>query len=901
VIPSQTTSPPTLPQDAKRLSIRPSRSAQAVEYEIWRRWEDCLDFQRTLEVEYLAVSKRRRKGEPALNHHAKDMLYPSQRAASFESLPLGPDPSTIPVDVHSHIPKLSKKTTLFRMNESVIQQRGEEFKAMMEALFDEDAPSTLQELRTVSTVREFFGYWRRDKEAERKMGRVPTLSSAIPLPSHQGKSGDSSKQSHVLTPELIAFATGGSLVKQKHPPTGRPAQTTPNGPREVQRAVLNPTRELGRATAPAPAFALGVPPHLPLSVSAASRNGERQRRRSPPSRPVEGTIRGEPSLPHSPALVNDQSKMPTLDSPGSPTPYTNSPILPYGDGFSRLRQSSSPQIHNLLSVESNSSFPSQYSPPVGSVFNYSVPFVHPMQGRTVSMPAQRRHRDGQISPSTNQVLPAPIPRRRTGAVDMSGNRGARFFDTSTDVVNGLPLKSPDYQGGEGGTHPNTGRLQGPSWQSSRSPAERTTSGRLLASLPPSQVESRQSYGGSDASIPSPTRTLFSTGYLTSVTTSQSSQRSSVAAQRHRTAPCWNSKRMSLDSLASIDLELYSHIGAPPSFQPSPHRTGHLDGNEEKDQSRLYVAQGPNPRHSVSSDSSHTDGGFSDSARAPSASMPSLIPPSKIQPSSAQPPSPPPPRPPRSPLRPSSMFSSGQRTSIGSSPAASLLTPAEDGGAAMPVDNELAKRASTNQDDVVDSYFETPSSAPSEDPFELEFRPQAPLTPAHHSRGRENSAGTNLSMSCIVPPLPSFLPPESVTPLASSEIKPVSPTTPIVGATTTIKAVHEASNTILLFRVSRTSTSLADLRAKLSRKFKEAENIQLNPEQLELRYLASASAAPNMANRPLPARGAGSIGRKRSASVNSIYGADGLWLPLNTEADWHVAAGAPNGKVTVKVF
>jgi len=849
IIPTQSTSPPASPRHAKRQSIR-----ETVEYVIWRRWEDCLDFQRTLEVEYHAVSKRRRKGEPALNHHAKDMLYPSQRAASFESLPLGPDPSTIPVDVHAHIPRLSKRSTLFRMNEAVIQQRGEEVKAMIEALFDKDAPSTLQELQTVITVRDFFGYWRRDKEAERKIGKAPASSIATPPPPYQGKGSDHPKPS-IVTLELIAFATGGrtaSPSKPKHLSTRGTPRTNSTGSREAPHISVY---EPGRPTAPA--FAQVVPPHTPFSVSAAATSGEPHKRRPPSYRPAEGTL-----LFRSPALLNPRSNTPVLDSPRPSSPYTNPSTSPhYGDGFNRYRQSSSPHI---LSAWGHPSLPAQYSPSVGDVFTNPVPLAHPMQGRTVSMPAQRRQRDGRMPSSPgpfNQLPPVPIPRRRNGAIDTSGNRTARYFDASTDVVSGPPSISPNPSEREPGTDGDTRHPRDPLWRRSQHQAEVTASGGRLASVtPPHHTESRLSYGSFDMSTPLAIQTLLSTGYSTPSTTPQSSQHSSTAAQRHRVVPSWSMRRMSLDSLAPIDLALHSN-----------------------DKRRPYVTEDPNVRHSMSSNSSYTDGSLSDTAptSAPSASMPSLIPPPKIQPSSVlQAPSPTPPRPPRSALRVSSISSYAV-----SSTASSPRTPAEDGGAAVPVDIEPPKRASTN-DDVVDSYLNMPSSAKSEDPFELEFRPQPPPTPVHRPRGIANHAGRDPRMPLIVVPPP--IPPNSTAFFSPSEVSPKTPATPLMGATTTVKAVHEASGTILLFRVPRMNTSLADLRAKLSRKFMDAENIKLYPEQLELRCLAPAPFAPSVANRS-PAGGAYA---DRS---------DGLWLPLNTDADWYMAAANASGKVTVKVF
>ncbi|CAG7855146.1 SubName: Full=Uncharacterized protein {ECO:0000313/EMBL:CCA68905.1} [Serendipita indica DSM 11827] len=172
---------PTSPVESSAKSVRSTKSSKYKEYDIFRRWDDCLDFQRTLEGEYQFIAQRRRKGQPALDHHAKNTLYPAQRAASFDSLPAGPDPSSIALDVHEYIPKLTKKSNLFRANHSTVSQRGEEFKAMINALLDEDAHSTIRELRTVPIVRDFFALWRRDKEAERRSAKTASITSP-PLP-----------------------------------------------------------------------------------------------------------------------------------------------------------------------------------------------------------------------------------------------------------------------------------------------------------------------------------------------------------------------------------------------------------------------------------------------------------------------------------------------------------------------------------------------------------------------------------------------------------------------------------------------------------------------------------------------------------------------------------------------
>lgn len=94
-------------------------------------------------------------------------------AASFESLPDGPDPREVQVDVHKLIPQLTRKGALFRVGRSTVKQRGDEFAAMIRALFNAspDAPVLLQVLRDCSSVRDFFAIWRRDHDFAKKSGK----------------------------------------------------------------------------------------------------------------------------------------------------------------------------------------------------------------------------------------------------------------------------------------------------------------------------------------------------------------------------------------------------------------------------------------------------------------------------------------------------------------------------------------------------------------------------------------------------------------------------------------------------------------------------------------------------------------------------------------------------------
>ena len=96
----------------------------------------------------------------------------SDQAASFDSLPPGPEASSIAKDVHEIIPRLTKKGTLFKASQATIEQRHREFSAMINALFQEDVPSLVRELRENRIIRDFFGYWRRDKDHDRKVSEI---------------------------------------------------------------------------------------------------------------------------------------------------------------------------------------------------------------------------------------------------------------------------------------------------------------------------------------------------------------------------------------------------------------------------------------------------------------------------------------------------------------------------------------------------------------------------------------------------------------------------------------------------------------------------------------------------------------------------------------------------------
>lgn len=182
----------TTPGERSSISTFNSHS----EYEIWRKWEDCLWFQETLEYEYSRLAREKRRRLTSGKGIKKNGLYVHE-AASFESLPMGPDPNTVAKDVHDLIPRLTKKGTFFRASLETIEQRAAELRTLIEALFREDVPALLNDLRNDRMVTDFFGYWRRDYDLAKKQGREPDFGSSR---SSVGTSTFSGSQSDMMGP-----------------------------------------------------------------------------------------------------------------------------------------------------------------------------------------------------------------------------------------------------------------------------------------------------------------------------------------------------------------------------------------------------------------------------------------------------------------------------------------------------------------------------------------------------------------------------------------------------------------------------------------------------------------------------------------------------------------------------
>ncbi|KAJ7761944.1 hypothetical protein DFH07DRAFT_917927 [Mycena maculata] len=143
------------------------------EYEILRRWEDCLLYQDTLEREYarLALSKRQRL--VAGKGVKKNGMYLHDRASSWESLPPGPEPDSVAQSIHDLVPRLTKKGTVFRASQATTDQRQIELTAFVAALFKEDVPTLLEDFRKDRIVTDFFGFWRRDQDIQKASNKGP--------------------------------------------------------------------------------------------------------------------------------------------------------------------------------------------------------------------------------------------------------------------------------------------------------------------------------------------------------------------------------------------------------------------------------------------------------------------------------------------------------------------------------------------------------------------------------------------------------------------------------------------------------------------------------------------------------------------------------------------------------
>ena len=256
-------------------SIASASTSSYKDYEIRRRWDDCLWFQDKLELEYsIQAREKRRRLEQGKGVKKNGVYLDSKQAASFDSLPPGPDPTSVSLDVHDYIPKLSKKGTLFRANQATIDQRQQQFACLVDALFSPQVPALIEELRKSRTVKDFFGWWRRDKDFARKQGpdkgKNPQSPALHSIPFYLETSNSSL--------DLSSPASSSKDLTSPRPKHTRPTTADATTSDSIRHNPHNRTREdpsrrrktISAATSSTPAIA----------ISSASTNGSHESRPS---------------------------------------------------------------------------------------------------------------------------------------------------------------------------------------------------------------------------------------------------------------------------------------------------------------------------------------------------------------------------------------------------------------------------------------------------------------------------------------------------------------------------------------------------------------------------------------------------------------------------------------------
>lgn len=208
------------------------------EYEVWRRWEDCLWFQGILEVEYQRMARDKRQRLLRGKGVKKNGFYKQDHASSFESLPPGPDPRSVAQDIHAYIPALTRKATLFRTNQATVDQRALELKALVEAIFQHDVPALVDELRQSRIVTDFFGYWRRDYDLAEKQ-RAHTSKPRASISSSNFSKYFSASSPNITDPHNLAQVTTPSKLR---PPSIVVSPNSRNRKSSTDSSDHSPTR-----------------------------------------------------------------------------------------------------------------------------------------------------------------------------------------------------------------------------------------------------------------------------------------------------------------------------------------------------------------------------------------------------------------------------------------------------------------------------------------------------------------------------------------------------------------------------------------------------------------------------------------------------------------------------------
>ncbi|KAI0671849.1 hypothetical protein C8Q78DRAFT_801604 [Trametes maxima] len=827
---------------AETSDARSNKSSSSFsEYEVWRRWEDCLWFQEILESEYALMSRQKRARLVAGKGVKKNGIYiQSDQAASFESLPPGPDAKMVAKDIHEVVPRLTKKGTLFRASQATIDQRGREFAALITTLFQDDLPTLVQELREARIVRDFFGYWRRDLDHDRKRGKARASSSGDGL----GR-GTASVRNSIASSAFSMYFSASSISLQvpNGAPDLPPSPALPmflDSSRPSSMIRDDPPRR--RSTGKAPVqYAASDSSASTASISSSGRSPQ-----VPASAPSDITFfvseRGSLAL----ALPEDDMQAEYINSPLSaparvrPDPWTREPTRPFPHGDDTGLPEDSIYLH-----EGGKSWPD--ASPVD--FHRGLQVLHE-DSEFVPAPSNVPHS------AIEEVPRVPLRRPRNNSCPDRTNRNCLVFaqdaphsadprNAEFATINSLHVETDPRRL----QHLREGRgLQEPA-RDPRTPTTATTLSRT----------SSLGFSGfsEDASRRSSWRTSMTseTSYAPSFTSSFANG-SCADFGRPRVA--------SPESIYSI-AETASGISIP--------------GSPEDGRETALAHRGHQHRESVTTISSMLSDFSIDSSILPRSLTPPLG--GHL----------------RRSLSAGSCHAPGVVSSLG-------MPGAEESWYEQQEDFIDAYFYDPGIHAPVVRPEEPPGTPPRKPPQELFHkevatpdrfpRPFRDRPPGQfHLPWSPQDSSRPSSPSSMSPTSPTSSPAQSVTPVTTNaNPPPTGPTSPTTTETVTLKAV--LFDSIVLLRITR-GAALEDVRERLREKFAVQEGLKLTPAFV-------VGWAPPIPSKG-PAGLLALKGRPRSNSASSVGSMSPQSLRfLYTEPDWQSAlAACAGGKMTVRLF
>ncbi|OSC96886.1 hypothetical protein PYCCODRAFT_1215232 [Trametes coccinea BRFM310] len=844
-------------------------SSSFSEYEVWRRWEDCLWFQEILETEYALMARQKRARLVAGKGVKKNGVYiHSDQAASFESLPPGPDANMIAKDIHDIVPRLTKKGTLFRASQATIEQRGREFESLINTLFQDDVPMLVKELRESRLCRDFFGYWRRDLDHDRKRGktRASTGSNDANGTASARQSVASSAFSMYFSASNISLQLPGAFADLP-PSPAVPSFQGSSRPGSMVRDNTPHRRSAGNSTAQYAAS--------DSSASSGSLPSASQSPQSATSAPHDLTFfvseRGSLAL----ALPDEDSPVDYFNVPHSAPPRVQPG--PWGEAHHRpfpSEDQGKPEDDEPYLADSSNAWPDVPS----SEFHHGL---------------QALPEDSELVPSTSitprpeieEVPRVPVRRQRNNSCPDRTNRNCIVYSQDAprsagptsgvfSTIDGLHVET-DSRRLQHSEQLRRGRAQSESLRDPHTPTTATTSSRAPSSLFSSfsaDVSRRSSWRTSMASVVS--ESSFAPSFTSSFTNGS----------------CADFNRPRIASPESV----YSDDGDFSGVAAAADEVGDDDGRE----TALGYHQRPQQYGHQHRESVTTIGSMLSDFSIDSSILP------------------------RSFTPPPDGYALRRSLSAGSRRAPSIMSGT---GLGLPGSEELWYERQQDSE-FIDAYFydpgihaptvrpeeppKTPSRKPPQEPFRKEvaspdrfpkpFRDRPPgqfhlpWSPPESSRPSTPSS-VSASSYTTSPTLPPAQPTAVPAPVrASVSPPPATPSTPTGGESITLKAV--LSTSIVLLRISR-SMPLAEVRDRLRDKLAVQEGLKLTPT------FVIGWAPPDSAG----AGGRGGLlalrGRPRSNSASSVGSLSPQSLRyVYTEQDWQAAlAACASGKMTVRLF